>query len=113
MNEEEYPTPTNPIPIEKETKIIKLEKRDPQSEAKYWNQKYTETLLKLLKEKEKNKKLEVVADMMVEDICIYATENHYNAVRRNFGNDGVYIRPKETMKEYYFKKARGEINETN
>lgn len=42
---------------EEKVKIIELERRDPQSEAKYWNQKYTETLLKLFNEEEKNKKL--------------------------------------------------------
>lgn len=41
----EVPTPDNPISIE-------LERRSPQSEAKYWNEKYIDTLLKLFKEKE-------------------------------------------------------------
>jgi retron-type reverse transcriptase len=91
----EVPTPDNPIPIEKQTE--------------YYYDTGEEMLIKGYKDM--NKELDLlnkVIDIMLLDICKYAPATHYNKIRLVFGNDGVYIDPMKTMKEYYFKKAREE-----
>ena len=62
-------------------------------------------------ENEKNKKLEEVIDMMAEDLQKYTTIRYAEDTKLMNGNY-LMIMP-ELIKSYYFKKTRGEENETN
>lgn len=65
-----------------------------QDDVKIWKNLYNQ-------EKQKNKKLEEVIDMMEEDLL------HYNEKQMNV-KFVVITANGDTIKQYYFKKARGE-----
>ena len=92
---EEIPTPDNPIPIEKQ--------------VEYYYDTGEEMLIKGYKDMNKDiDLLNKVIDTMLLDLCQYGPAGYFNKIRIYCGNDSVYIDPMKTLKEYYFKKVRGE-----